>query len=98
MTNIYQQVIKSRENFTNELCSSIETNKNYNELNRKFYAILNSLANRELANEIEDIQSTIEAEIKEICYSIGFAHAVRIMTACYSETVQNNNFSPELPK
>lgn len=92
MTNIFKQVIKSRDNFASELCSATETNRHYKELNRKFYAILNSLDNKELANEIEDIQSAIEGEIKEICYSIGFAHAVRIMTACYSKTGLTDDF------
>jgi hypothetical protein len=96
MTNIYKQVITSRENFANELCSATETNKHYQELNRKFYAILDSLGNRELANEIENIQSAIEGEIEEICYSIGFAHAVRIMTACYGKIGLTGDFSPEL--
>lgn len=96
MTNIYKQVIKSRENFANEFYSATEKNKNYKELNCKFYAILKSLGNRELANEIEDIQSAIEGEIEGICYSIGFAHAVRIMNACYGKTDQAGDFSPEL--
>jgi hypothetical protein len=98
MGNIYKQIIELRENFAKELCSATETNTNYKELNRKFYAILNNLGNRELANEIEDIQSALEGELKEICYSIGFAQAVRFMTACYNKIGPEGAFSPELSK
>ncbi|MDD2233339.1 MAG: hypothetical protein PHV03_00275 [Desulfitobacteriaceae bacterium] len=83
--------MKSRENFTNELCSAIEKNKRYKELNYRLYEFLDKINNKELAYEIENILSSIEIEVEEICYGIGFAHAVKLITASYGKNELSNN-------
>lgn len=93
MISIFKQIMKSRENFTNELYFAIEKNKHYRELNYRFYEILNNINCKELAYEIENIQSSIEKELEEICYSIGFAHAVKIITASYDKNGQASNYT-----
>jgi hypothetical protein len=88
MISIFKQVMKSRENFANELYFAVEKNKRYRELNYRFYEILNNINNKEFVYEIENIQSSMEKEVEEICYGIGFAHAVKLITASYGKNGQ----------